>query len=101
VGIIVLGKSLAAFAIVRAFGHPNSTALVISASLAQIGEFSFILAGLGTTLQLIPDLARDMILGGAILSIMLNPAVFAAAARRMARTANADALADQEKTDAR
>ena len=49
--IIVVGKSLAAFAIVRLFRHPNSTALTIAASLAQIGEFSFILAGLGVELQ--------------------------------------------------
>ena len=47
--IIVLGKSIAAYAIVRLFRHPHSTALTISASLAQIGEFSFILAGLGVS----------------------------------------------------
>jgi monovalent cation:H+ antiporter-2, CPA2 family len=76
--IIVLGKSLAAYAIVRAFGHPAATALMISASLAQIGEFSFILAGLGLELQLLPEEARDLILAGAILSIVINPAIFAA-----------------------
>ena len=53
--IIVVGKSLAAFAIVRLFRHPNSTALTIAASLAQIGEFSFILAGLGVGLQILPE----------------------------------------------
>lgn len=80
VAIILLGKSLAAFAIVRVFGHPTRTALTISASLAQIGEFSFILAGLSTELGLIPPEARDLVLGGAILSILANPFVFAFAA---------------------
>jgi CPA2 family monovalent cation:H+ antiporter-2 len=74
--IIVVGKSLAAFAIVRAFGHPTSTALTISASLAQIGEFSFILAGLGVTLKLMPQTGLDLVLAGAIISIVLNPFVF-------------------------
>jgi CPA2 family monovalent cation:H+ antiporter-2 len=76
--IIVVGKSLAAFVIVRAFGHPTSTALTIAASLAQIGEFSFILAGLGVELTLLPERGRDLILSGAILSILLNPLFFAA-----------------------
>jgi len=76
--IIVAGKSLAAFAIVRLFGHPSSTALTIAASLAQIGEFSFILAGLGVELTLLPAPARDLILAGAILSILINPLLFAA-----------------------
>lgn len=74
--IIVLGKSAAAYVIVRTFGKTNKTALTISASLAQIGEFSFILAGLGTELAIIPPEARDLILAGAILSIMLNPLLF-------------------------
>ena len=74
--IIVIGKSLAAFLIVVAFGYPISTALIISASLAQIGEFSFILAELGVGLNLLPEEGRDLILGGAILSIILNPLVF-------------------------
>ncbi|MFL9824271.1 YbaL family putative K(+) efflux transporter [Rhodoplanes sp. SY1] len=84
--IIVVGKSAAAFLIVRAFGHPTSTALIISASLAQIGEFSFILAELGVGLKLLPEAARDLILAGAILSILLNPLAFAtvAALRRRA-----------------
>lgn len=74
--IIVLGKSIAAFLIVKAFGRSNGTALTISASLAQIGEFSFILATLGSSLNLIPPDARDLILAGAIISIMLNPLLF-------------------------
>ncbi|OYW32822.1 MAG: Kef family K(+) transporter [Methyloversatilis sp. 12-65-5] len=76
--IIVIGKSIAAAAIVRAFGHPLSTALTVSASLAQIGEFSFILATLGLSLGLLPDTGRDLILGGAIISILLNPLLFVA-----------------------
>ncbi len=75
--IIIFGKSAAAFAIVRLFGHPNSTALTISASLAQIGEFSFILVGLGLALGLLPDRGRDLVLAGSIISIMLNPLCFA------------------------
>lgn len=98
VTIIVLGKSVAAFAIVRAFGHPNRTALTISASLAQIGEFSFILAGLGTDLGVLPPEGRDLILAGAILSIFLNPFVFTAVAGRIA-TAKRAAAAEAEATE--
>jgi CPA2 family monovalent cation:H+ antiporter-2 len=76
--IIVIGKSLAAFVIVIAFGYPLATALMISASLAQIGEFSFILAELGVGLKLLPEQGRDLILAGAILSILLNPLMFLA-----------------------
>jgi CPA2 family monovalent cation:H+ antiporter-2 len=76
--IILIGKSVAAFLIVIGFRHPLSTALIISASLAQIGEFSFILAELGVGLGLLPDEGRDLILAGAILSIVLNPLMFAA-----------------------
>ena len=75
--VIIIGKSLAAFLIVLAFRHPVATALTISASLAQIGEFSFILAELGYASKLLSKQARDLILAGAILSIMLNPLVFA------------------------
>jgi CPA2 family monovalent cation:H+ antiporter-2 len=74
--IITVGKSLAAYAIVRAFGHPNATALTISASLAQIGEFSFILAGLGVSLAILPPEGRDLVLAGALLSIIANPLIF-------------------------
>lgn len=75
--IILIGKSLAAWLIVRAFGKSNGVALTISASLAQIGEFSFILAGLGVSLAILPPQGRDLILAGAILSILLNPVLFA------------------------
>ncbi|WP_296745233.1 cation:proton antiporter [Mesorhizobium sp.] len=74
--IIVIGKSIAAFIIVVVFRYPIATALMISASLAQIGEFSFILAELGVGLKLLPEQGRDLILAGAILSILLNPLMF-------------------------
>jgi monovalent cation:H+ antiporter-2, CPA2 family len=85
--IIVVGKSVAACLIVLAFRHPVSTALTISASLAQVGEFSFILAELGVTLKLLPSHARDLILAGAILSILLNPLMFTVADRLSQRFA--------------
>jgi CPA2 family monovalent cation:H+ antiporter-2 len=94
--IIVVGKSVAAFAIVALFRHPLDTALTISASLAQIGEFSFILAGLGVELGLLSERGRDLILAGAIISILLNPLVFAGVdrlGRRLARRAAADVAA--------
>ena len=79
--IIVVGKSIAAFLIVLAFRHPIATALTISASLAQVGEFSFILAEFGVNLKLLPPQGRDLILAGAILSILLNPLMFGIADR--------------------
>ena len=75
--LIVFGKSVVAFAIVLGRGYPVRTALIVSASLAQIGEFSFILAGLGLALGLLPQEGSDLILAGAIISIALNPMVFA------------------------
>ncbi|WP_066736245.1 YbaL family putative K(+) efflux transporter [Cupriavidus sp. D384] len=78
VAVIVVGKSLAAFALVLAFRYPLNTALTVSASLAQIGEFSFILAGLGVTLGLLPAEGMSLILAGALISIALNPLLFAA-----------------------
>ncbi len=74
--IIVLGKTVIAMAIVMMLGYPAGTAAMVGASLAQIGEFSFILAGLGISLQLMPTVGRDLILAGAILSILLNPFAF-------------------------
>src|SRR5690606_18800211 len=68
--IIIFGKSLAAYLIVRAFGHPNKTALTISCSLAQIGEFAFILAGLGVSLNILPEVGHDLVLAGALISII-------------------------------
>ena len=76
--IIIIGKSLAAFFLVLLFRYPLNTALTVSASLAQIGEFSFILAGLGVQLGLMPKEGQSLILAGAIISIALNPLVFRA-----------------------
>ena len=78
VAIIVFGKSLAAFLLVLAFRYPLNTALTVSASLAQIGEFSFILAGLGVSLGLLSAEGQSLILAGALVSIALNPLVFQA-----------------------
>jgi CPA2 family monovalent cation:H+ antiporter-2 len=83
VAIIIVGKSLAAFALVRAFGHPNRTALTVSVSLAQIGEFSFILAGLGVGLGVLPETGRDLILAGSLLSILFNPILFSLVVKRI------------------
>jgi CPA2 family monovalent cation:H+ antiporter-2 len=69
---------LAAFVLVLLFRYPLNTALTVSASLAQIGEFSFILANLGVSLDLLPPEGRSLILAGAIISIALNPLVFQA-----------------------
>ncbi|ODA66001.1 Inner membrane protein YbaL [Methyloligella halotolerans] len=85
--IILVGKSIAAYLIVRAFGYGNTSALTVAASLAQIGEFSFILAALGTELELLPTEGRDLIIAGAILSILLNPLLFAAVDRVLGRHA--------------
>ncbi|MEV4778888.1 YbaL family putative K(+) efflux transporter [Burkholderia sp. LMU1-1-1.1] len=76
VAIIVFGKSLAAFVLVVLLRYPAKTALMVSASLAQIGEFSFILAALGLSLKLMPIEGQSLILAGAIISIALNPVVF-------------------------
>ncbi|SFF70920.1 Kef-type potassium/proton antiporter, CPA2 family [Duganella sp. CF458] len=76
VAIVLFGKSIAAFALVVLLRYPASTALMVSASLAQIGEFSFILAALGISLGLLPHEGQSLILAGAILSIALNPLMF-------------------------
>jgi len=74
--LILVGKSLVAMGIVLLMGYPLSTALFTSASLAQIGEFSFILAGLGVTYGLLPPEGLNLVLAGALVSTMLNPFVF-------------------------
>ncbi|RWK40956.1 YbaL family putative K(+) efflux transporter [Mesorhizobium sp.] len=76
--IIVIGNATAASAIALMFGYPSYVALTLGLSLAQIGEFSFILAGLGVDLALLPEAGRDLVLAGAILSILVNPLLFAA-----------------------
>lgn len=75
-GIIIVGKSIAAFGIILLFRYPLKTAMVVSAGLAQIGEFSFILAGLAVMNGLLPEEGRDLVLAGAIVSIALNPLFF-------------------------
>lgn len=76
VGVILIGKSLAAIAVVLMLRYPIRTAVTVSASLAQVGEFSFILAGLGMSLGLLPKEGNDLILAGALISIALNPLMF-------------------------
>lgn len=78
VAIIMIGKTLAAIALVLAFRYPLNTALTVGASLAQIGEFSFILAGLGVGFGLLSPEGQSLILAGALISIALNSAFFAA-----------------------
>jgi CPA2 family monovalent cation:H+ antiporter-2 len=75
--VILIGKSIGALIIVQVMGYPLGTALTVSASLAQIGEFSFILAALGISMGLLPPAGRDLILAGALLSVSLNPLAFA------------------------
>ena len=77
VAIILLGNALIGFAVVRLFKLPQLTALTIAASLSQIGEFSFILAGLGLSQKVLPQQGHDLILAGALLSIIANPLLFA------------------------
>ncbi|MDH2894890.1 YbaL family putative K(+) efflux transporter [Rahnella variigena] len=84
--IIVFGKSIAAFLLVKMFGHSKRTALTISVSLAQIGEFAFILAGLGISLGLLSEHGRNLVLAGAILSIMFNPLLFTLLEKYLAKT---------------
>lgn len=78
VGIIMLGKTIAAVVLVLTFRYPLNTALTVGASLAQIGEFSFILAGMGVALELLPVEGQNLILAGALITIALNAAFFAA-----------------------
>ncbi|MBA4194345.1 MAG: Kef family K(+) transporter [Hydrogenophaga sp.] len=78
--IILLGKSLAAALLVLAMRYPLNTALTVSASLAQIGEFSFILVGLGASLGLMDPAGQSLVLAGALISIALNPLLFRAIA---------------------
>ncbi|RZI85961.1 MAG: Kef family K(+) transporter [Rubrivivax sp.] len=78
VAIVMVGKTLAAMALVLAFRYPLNSALTVGASLAQIGEFSFILAGLGVSLKLLPPEGHSLILAGALISIALNSLLFGA-----------------------
>jgi monovalent cation:H+ antiporter-2, CPA2 family len=76
VAVILVGKSLAAVAVVLVLRYPVKTAVTVAASLAQVGEFSFILAGLGMALELLPKEGNDLILAGALVSIAFNPVMF-------------------------
>jgi len=89
VAIIMVGKSVAALGIVLAFGRGLKTALTVAAALAQIGEFSFVLAVLGVELGLMTPEAQNLILAGALLSIGLNPFMFRLLSRAGARTQRA------------
>jgi len=93
VAIVLIGKTLAAMALVLLLRYPLNTAITVGASLAQIGEFSFILAGLGVALQLLPKEGQDLILAGALLSIALNAALFAATGPVLAWAQTHSALA--------
>jgi monovalent cation:H+ antiporter-2, CPA2 family len=77
-GIVMAGNPIVAIALVLAFRYPLNTALTVGASLAQIGEFSFILAALGVSLGLLPAQAQSLIVAAALVSIAANPVVFAA-----------------------
>jgi CPA2 family monovalent cation:H+ antiporter-2 len=92
--IILVGKSAVAFLITSMFRHPVSTGFTIAASLAQIGEFSFILAGLGVSLGLLPEAGRDLVLAGAILSIVANPFIFSLNDWLLAKVGKLDAPAE-------
>lgn len=97
--IIIFGKSAAAFILVRMFGHSKRTALTISVSLAQIGEFAFILAGLGISLGLMSEHGRNLVLAGAILSIMLNPLLFTLLDRYLAKNETMEDLILEEAVE--
>ena len=75
-GIVLIGKSLAAFLVVRLLRYPVATALLVALALAQIGEFSFILASLGHKLGLLPSSATNVLVAAAVISITLNPLLF-------------------------
>src|SRR5262249_25416658 len=89
VAIVVVGKSLAALAIVLVLRYSLGTALTVSAALAQIGEFSFILAGLGMALGLLPPEGNSLVLAAALLSLTLKPLVFWLISRRRPATPTA------------
>lgn len=98
---IVVVKSAVAYLIVKAFGYPRTIALTIAASLAQIGEFSFILVVLGVGLKLLPSVAQDLIVAGALFSILVNPLLFIAVDRYGSKLdATAAAMEPLEGADA-
>jgi monovalent cation:H+ antiporter-2, CPA2 family len=102
--IVVVAKTIAAYGLVRLSGYGPGTATTVSAALAQIGEFSFILAGLGVSLAILPTEARDLIIATAILSILMSPLLFAAldvyAAKRAKRREEAAPTPEPEPEEA-
>ena len=89
--IIIIGvKASVAYGLVRAFGHDRRVAMTIAASLAQIGEFSFILITMGVTLTIVPSEARDLVVAGALVSILVNPVLFHLLERQLAAKADPD-----------
>ncbi|WP_413484855.1 YbaL family putative K(+) efflux transporter [Morganella psychrotolerans] len=97
--IIIVGKSAAAMLLVRLFGHNRRTALTVAVSLAQIGEFAFILAGMGVVLEVLNRQANDLILAGAIVSIMLNPILFTLLDRYLEKTETPQEQQEEETLD--
>ncbi|MBK4784201.1 MAG: Kef family K(+) transporter [Pantoea sp. Pent] len=97
--IIVLGKLIAAWLLVTLLGHSRRTALTISVSLAQIGEFAFILAGLGISLGMLSEEGRNLVLAAAILSIMLNPILFTVLERYLDKTETMEEQTLEEATE--
>src|SRR5918993_2397934 len=85
--VVMVAKPAVAWIMLRLLGHSDRIASTIAASVAQVGEFSFILAGLGVSLRLMPPDGRDLVLAAALISIIANPLVFAAVLRRQARKA--------------
>lgn len=88
VGIVLVFRTALSLGLLRLFGQTREVASTVTAARAQVGEFSFILAGVGLQLNLIPTEARNVILGGAIISIVLNPLVFALLDKRTRRADN-------------
>jgi len=83
--VILLVKTVGAWAVLRAFGHSQPEALFLAGSLAQIGEFSFILISMTVDLQVIPAMARDLVVAGAMLSMLVNPVMILIGSRLSAR----------------
>ncbi|PPI88415.1 Kef family K(+) transporter [Candidatus Pantoea edessiphila] len=97
--IIIVGKSIVAWTLVILLGHSRRTALTISVSLAQIGEFAFILTGLGIALGLLNNEVRSLVLAAAILSIIINPILFSLVERYLAKTADIQKQNFKEKEE--
>lgn len=95
--VIIVVKSIAAYGIVRAFGHGKGVALTIATALAQIGEFSFILIAMGVSLAIVPSEAMDLVVAGAMMSILMNPLLFRALDRWILRHEPVAEVEDQAK----